>query len=155
MQRLSNPHASPTASAAILLQEQNYRSNWNITFSMQALPLNPSFNLSGNLLFLDNAKGKKDHLLYSPLIDFLIFMIAIQNTLNKNKTLSRVFVIGYKNLKDLKCYQTYFFFCRKIRPELTSAANLPLFAEEDWTWANIRAHLPLFYMWDACHSMAS
>ena len=28
------------------------------------------------------------------------------------------------------------------------------FAVEDWLWANIRAHLPLLYMWDACHSMA-
>ena len=42
---------------------------------------------------------------------------------------------------------------RKISPELTSAAN-PLYAEEDWPWANICAHLPLLYMWDACHSMA-
>ena len=43
---------------------------------------------------------------------------------------------------------------RKISPELTSATNGALFAEEDWPWANIRAHLPLLYMWDACHSMA-
>ena len=47
-----------------------------------------------------------------------------------------------------------FFFLRKISPELTSAANPPLFAEEDWPSANIHAHLPLLYMWDACHSMA-
>ena len=26
----------------------------------------------------------------------------------------------------------FFFFLRKISPELTSAANPPLFAEEDW-----------------------
>ena len=45
-------------------------------------------------------------------------------------------------------------FLRKISPELTSAANPPLLAEEDWPWANIHAHLPLLYMWDACHSMA-
>ena len=45
------------------------------------------------------------------------------------------------------------FFLRKISPELT-AANPPLFAEEDWPWANIHDHLPLLYMWDACHSMA-
>ena len=38
---------------------------------------------------------------------------------------------------------------RKIGPELTSVANLPLFAEEDCPWANICAHLPLFCMWDA------
>ena len=41
----------------------------------------------------------------------------------------------------------------KISPELT-AANPPLFAEEDWPRANIHAHLPLLYMWDAYHSMA-
>ena len=33
------------------------------------------------------------------------------------------------------------FFLRKISPELTSAANPPLFAEEDWPWANIQ---PIF-----------
>ena len=43
---------------------------------------------------------------------------------------------------------------RKISPELTSAANLPLLAEEDWPCANICANLPLLYMWDAYHSMA-
>ena len=37
---------------------------------------------------------------------------------------------------------------RKISPELTSANN-PLFAGEDWPWANISAYLPLLYMWDA------
>ena len=31
------------------------------------------------------------------------------------------------------------FFLRKISPELTFAANHPLFAEEDWPWANICA----------------
>ena len=31
---------------------------------------------------------------------------------------------------------------RKISPELTTASP-PLFAEEDWPWANIHAHLPL------------
>ena len=45
-------------------------------------------------------------------------------------------------------------FLRKISPELTSATNPPLFAEEDRPWANIRAHLPLLCMWDAYHSMA-
>ena len=53
------------------------------------------------------------------------------------------------------CYnKAPFFFWRKINPELTSAANSPLIAEEDWPWANICAHLPLPYMWDTCHSMA-
>ena len=47
-----------------------------------------------------------------------------------------------------------FFFLRKIRPELTSAANPPRFAEEDWLWANIPAHLLPLYMWDSCHGMA-
>ena len=47
-----------------------------------------------------------------------------------------------------------FIFLRKISPELRSATDLPLFAEEDWPWANIHAHLPLLYVWDTCHSMA-
>ena len=46
------------------------------------------------------------------------------------------------------------FFLRKISPVLT-AANPPLLAEKYWPWANIRAHLPLLYMWDAHHSMAA
>ena len=46
------------------------------------------------------------------------------------------------------------FLKKKISPELTSAANPPLFAEEDWPWASICAHLPLLYMWTAYHSMA-
>ena len=28
------------------------------------------------------------------------------------------------------------------------------FFEEDWPWANIRAHVPLLYLWDAYHSVA-
>ena len=47
-----------------------------------------------------------------------------------------------------------FFFLKKLSPELTSAANPLLFAEEDWLWANVHAHLPLLCMWDTCHSMA-
>ena len=43
-----------------------------------------------------------------------------------------------------------FFILRKISPELASATKPPLFAEEDWPWANICAHLPLLYMWDTC-----
>ena len=50
-------------------------------------------------------------------------------------------------------YSTFFFiFLRKISCELTTA-NPPLFAEEDWCWANICTHLPLLYMWDAYPSM--
>ena len=48
----------------------------------------------------------------------------------------------------------FLFFLRKISPELISPTNPPLFAEEDWPWADIRAHLPLAYMWEAWHSMA-
>ena len=43
-------------------------------------------------------------------------------------------------------------FLRKISPELTSAANPPLLAEEDWPRANMHTHLPPPYMWDACQS---
>ena len=42
-------------------------------------------------------------------------------------------------------FLNFFFFLRKISPELT-ATNPPLFAEEDWPWANIHAHLPLLFM---------
>ena len=51
--------------------------------------------------------------------------------------------LGDANVESLFC------FLRKVSPELTSATNLPLFAEEDWPWANIHAHLPLLYMLDA------
>ena len=37
------------------------------------------------------------------------------------------------------------FVLRKISPELTSTTNPPLFAEEDYPWANICAHLPPFF----------
>ena len=49
----------------------------------------------------------------------------------------------------LSSYCAYFFvfFWRKISPELTLATNPPLFAEEDWSWADICAHL--FSLWDA------
>ena len=55
---------------------------------------------------------------------------------------------------NLTSFVLFLFLFRKISPELTSTTNPPLFAEEDWPWANISAHLPLLYMWDACHSMA-
>ena len=44
-----------------------------------------------------------------------------------------------------------FCFFRQIIPELmlTSTTNPPLFAEENWPWANICAHFPLLYIWDA------
>ena len=62
-------------------------------------------------------------------------------------------------LFQLECTQhpkdiILFFFFRKISPELTSAISPPLFAEENWPGAEICAHLPLLYMWRACHSMA-
>ena len=51
-------------------------------------------------------------------------------------------------------YETFFFFLRKISPELTTA-NPPFFLlRKDWPWANIRAHLPLLYTLDTYHSMA-
>ena len=50
-------------------------------------------------------------------------------------------------------YLFIFFFLRKITSELTSAVS-SRFAEEDCPRANIRAHLPLLYMCDTCHSMA-
>ena len=69
-----------------------------------------------------------------------------------------VYLLGW--YLDLRTYWLenewfiYLFILKKISPELTSAAPPPLFAKEDWPWANISAHLPLLYMWDVCHSMA-
>ena len=48
----------------------------------------------------------------------------------------------------------FFYLEMTISPELTSVAKPPLFAEGNCPWANIHAHLPLLYMWDAFHSMA-
>ena len=63
--------------------------------------------------------------------------------------------VSQQGIPDQVLVMIYLFVClRKISPELTSTANPPLFAEEDWPWANIRTHLHLFYMWDSCHSMA-
>ena len=42
---------------------------------------------------------------------------------------------------------------KKISPELSFATNPPPFADEGCPWANICAHLPLLYMWNACHSI--
>ena len=63
-------------------------------------------------------------------------------------------IVSSPSTSCLLRFFSFLFFLRKISPELTSAANTPLFAEEDWSWASICAHLPLLYMWDACHSMA-
>ena len=65
-------------------------------------------------------------------------------------------VLNFQYAKSSKFWYAdflFFFNLRKISPELTTA-NSPLFAEEDWPWANMGAHLPLLYMWDAYHSMA-
>ena len=61
----------------------------------------------------------------------------------------------FRHLQHICSSHFYLFiFFRKISPELTCAANVPLFAKEDWPWANICAHLPLLYVWDARHSVA-
>ena len=58
---------------------------------------------------------------------------------------------AYDNSKPERCF---FWGVKKISPKLTSATNPPLFPEEAWPWANICGHLPLLYMWNACHSRA-
>ena len=62
----------------------------------------------------------------------------------------------FSKLLSLSCVQVnylftylFIFLLRKISPELTSATNSPLFAEEGWPWANIHAHLPPLSMWNA------
>ena len=62
----------------------------------------------------------------------------------------REFVFGIRRY----IWGVFWGFLRKISPELTYAINLLPFAEEDWPWANICAHLPLLYVWDTCHSVA-
>ena len=69
-----------------------------------------------------------------------------------DRTMSGVFF--FFSLLYLQFWHKKNFFLRKISPELTSATNPPLFAEEDWPWANIRAHPPPLYMWEARPSMA-
>ena len=68
--------------------------------------------------------------------------------------LYELLAFGLQYIKEVFIFYhlNFFFFWRKISPELT-AANPPLFAEKGWPWANICAHLPLLYMWDTCHSM--
>ena len=46
--------------------------------------------------------------------------------------LARDVVLKFSSVTNFQCYYYYYFFLRKISPELTSAANPPLFAEEDW-----------------------
>ena len=41
-------------------------------------------------------------------------------------------MLSLMRLLDFLVFLFFFFFLRKISPELTSAANPPLFAEEDW-----------------------
>ena len=73
--------------------------------------------------------------------------------------LPRFYLISFSNILNClsidhvlfkNCELVFVCVCvRKIGLELTSVINPPLFAEEDWPWANICAHLPLFCMWDA------
>ena len=88
--------------------------------------------------FLINLSRRREHRNMS------FFPIKLENT----------FKITTFVLSDCRNNGHFFFFWRKIHPELTSAANPPLFAEEDWPWANIHAHLPQLYMWNPYHSMA-
>ena len=55
---------------------------------------------------------------------------------------------------SLLFYFLFIFLVRKIGPELTSMPIFHFLLKEGCHWANICAHLPLFYMWDPCHSMA-
>ena len=44
----------------------------------------------------------------------------------------RVIMLALRNELGSKSFFVCFLFLRKLSPELTSAANPPLFAEEDW-----------------------
>ena len=97
---------------------------------------------------------------------FLLVLLTVMNYINRLLNIISSLHSGDKLHLVMKCAIllriakllwdwsiVVFFFLRKISPELTTS-NLPLFAEEDWSWANIHAHLLLFSMWDAYHSMA-
>ena len=79
-------------------------------------------------------------------ISFVVFIWPLVNrSMFLNSAMWWVFLV----ILFFSFFILFLNFLRKISPELTSAAKRPFFAEEDWPWANIRAHLPLFYMWDA------
>ena len=73
--------------------------------------------------------------------------------INHGNLILSIFPIFYTRIR-IQNLCSFFFFMRKISPELTSAAKPPLFAKEGWPWATIQVHLPLLYMWDTSHSMA-
>ena len=109
----------------------------------------------------------KLYLIYSPRSNFFNFSTNVFYSIspppssvmvsgpNHNSAFSIHIFLAFFNLEQFLSLSlsSFSFFLRMISPELTSA-NPPLFSEEDWPWANICAHLPLLYMWDACHSMA-
>ena len=80
------------------------------------------------------------------------FTISLRQPSRNNYKAQCIRILLFK--ANSSCLRIFLSFCflRKISSELT-AANAPLFAEEAWPWANIRAHLPLLYMWDTYHSM--
>ena len=89
-----------------------------------------------------------------PTVNFLLSLFYHFEKPNKeeNSKYSLSFEIS-KKYKD-NIIGLFIYLLRKINPEVTSTANPPLFAEEDWPLANMCACLPLLYMWSTCHSMA-
>ena len=90
---------------------------------------------------------------HPPVIHFLSLHLGICTniTLPEKPSLIPSFFIAFTITNMSFCL--FVCFLRKISPELITASP-PLIAEEDWPWANIRAHLPLLYTRDAYHSMA-
>uniref|UniRef100_A0A9L0JF68 Phosphatidylinositol glycan anchor biosynthesis class F n=1 Tax=Equus asinus TaxID=9793 RepID=A0A9L0JF68_EQUAS len=86
----------------------------------------------------------------APLIELVLETFLFAVTLSTFTTVPCLCLLGPNIKAWLRVFSRN---GRKISPELT-AANPPLFAEEDWPRANIHAHLPLLYTWDAYHSMA-
>ena len=102
------------------------------------------------------------HNLVSTAHTLIFFILSVELLQFGGKSVSSIYItmILYILFTDgLHMYFSYIFFLffilllRNISPELTSVANPPLFAEEDWPWATICACLPLFHMRDAYHSM--
>ena len=83
-----------------------------------------------------------------------LFVLSLKDEWLRHLSLYNWWLLWLESEHLFVCFCFVFLFLRNINPELTSATNPPLFAEEDWPWSNIHAHLPLFYMQDAYHSMA-
>ena len=123
--------------------------SWLTTALLSPLQLYPFLGIKIALnKFL---KQSNYHKLNTSVLGYISCMNFFCSSGGSAEATSPISVTLYKLLNQLLLVVLFFFLfflLRKISPNLTSAAYLPLFAEEDRAWASIYAHLPLFYMWD-------